>query len=196
MMTFEWKGLRKIISGGQTGADTGGLLAAWRSNVETGGTAPECFKTNDGFNPLLEVLGLTAEGDYRSRTRKNVIDSDGTVIIGHDLNSSGSRLTFGFCADAGKPVLRLDIREIVNMALTNDPATHSKDVAEQIVLLGFELKEFVRKNQISVLNVAGNREINSNGTNAGTLIVTSAADWIVGLAIELLDLEGKLHPRS
>lgn len=196
MMKFEWKGLRKIISGGQTGADTGGLLAAWRSNLETGGTAPECFKTNDGFNPLLEVLGLSAEGDYRTRTRKNVIDSDGTVIIGHDLNSSGSRLTFGFCKDAGKPVLQLDIRETVNLALTNDPETHSKAVLEQIMLHAIALKEFVIKHELQVLNVAGNREISSNGTNAGTLIVTSAADWIVGLALELIELDGKLCPRS
>ncbi len=40
--------VRKIISGGQTGADRGGLLAGEALKIETGGTAPPIFMTELG----------------------------------------------------------------------------------------------------------------------------------------------------
>ena len=38
----------KIISGGQTGADKGGLIAAKKANIKTGGIAPKGFMTEAG----------------------------------------------------------------------------------------------------------------------------------------------------
>lgn len=40
--------LRKIISGGQTGADQGGLRAGRLLHLETGGTAPHNWMTEQG----------------------------------------------------------------------------------------------------------------------------------------------------
>ncbi len=82
--------LRKIISGGQTGADMGGLLAAKELGLETGGTAPGGYKTEKGRNlDLRDIYGLTQFGTYPQRTRINVRDSDATVIFGdigfHDI---------------------------------------------------------------------------------------------------------------
>ena len=45
--------LQKIISGGQTGADLGGLMAGKDLNIEIGGTAPIGFLTNQGVNLRL-----------------------------------------------------------------------------------------------------------------------------------------------
>ena len=45
--------LQKIISGGQTGADRGGLEAAEALGIETGGTVPLGFWTTDGKCPEL-----------------------------------------------------------------------------------------------------------------------------------------------
>ena len=45
----------KVISGGQTGADHAGLRAAKDSGINTGGTAPRNFMTEEGSKPELEI---------------------------------------------------------------------------------------------------------------------------------------------
>jgi len=79
--------LSKIISGGQTGADQGGLEAAKILGVETGGRVPLGFKTEIGPMPDLgPQFGLVelVSGEYAPRTRYNVVDSDGTIIFGSE----------------------------------------------------------------------------------------------------------------
>ena len=182
-----WGGLHRIISGGQTGADQGALLGAWRSGVETGGTAAALYKTQDGFNPLLEVLGLTASGDYAARTKANIVDSDGTAIIAHDLKSPGTVLTRNLCRSLGKPYIELDVLRIVELS-RGHPDDETDNVMQLIVQHSQALHDFIAKNQLQVLNVAGNREIKSNGIAGGTLVMTSISDWIIGMTCELLDL--------
>jgi len=70
--------LRKIISGGQTGADVTGLLCARALGLETGGTAPKGYGTEGGPNLELEVFGLV-----ESATRDNVKNSDHTLWFGN-----------------------------------------------------------------------------------------------------------------
>lgn len=190
-LEIQFGGLHTVISGGQTGADQGGLLAAWRANVRTGGTAPASFRTQDGFNPVLEVLGLTASGDFASRTKANIQNSDGTAVIAYNMASRGTVLTITNCVQAQKPYVLLPIGRIVELSY-NSPEESTEDVLQEVVRLGTELAEFVQKQHIGTLNVAGNREMRSSGVPQGTMVVTSAADWIVGIALELLDLDGKL----
>lgn len=138
--------LRKIISGGQTGADQGGLVAGKKLLLETGGTAPYNWMTDEG--PFLELeshFGLVAgpydRAVYPIRTKRNVEDSDGTVLFGR-MSSPGSKMTIRFCKDFGKP-------HIVN------PNARV-------------LKRFVEINNIEVLNVAGNRESKNPGIAGST----------------------------
>jgi hypothetical protein len=73
--------LRKIISGGQTGADRAALDAARAWNVPIGGWVPAGRAAEDGAIPA-EYIELR-ETDTRlpeERTRLNVQDSDGTLI--------------------------------------------------------------------------------------------------------------------
>ena len=79
--------ITKIIAGGESGADTGGLRAARDMDVLTGGTAPRGWRIclpdgSDGSDPELGTkFGLVEHDsyDYPPRTRQNVTDSDGTV---------------------------------------------------------------------------------------------------------------------
>ncbi len=48
----------KIISGGQTGADRGGLEAGRVLGIETGGTCPKFFRTETGHDVSLQGFGL------------------------------------------------------------------------------------------------------------------------------------------
>lgn len=96
--------ITKIISGGQTGADRAGLDAAVELGIPTGGTAPRHYMTENGPDLSLKALGLVESQftGYSSRTKANVMDSDGTVVFG-DVKSAGSRNTIIYCDQAHKP---------------------------------------------------------------------------------------------
>ena len=74
----------KIISGGQTGADYAGLVAARVLNL--GGTAPDNYKTENGSNyELKDFFQLSAFGTYPERTEANILNSD---VSGFNLFNS------------------------------------------------------------------------------------------------------------
>ena len=65
----------KIISGGQTGADIGGLIGAKRAGIKTGGTAPRGYKTEKGPQiQSLKYLGLVEHPSEHYRHRTQQID--------------------------------------------------------------------------------------------------------------------------
>lgn len=84
----------KIISGGQTGADQGGLIAAYEIGIPTGGFAPRRFLTELGYNPVkLKFYNLVDSGlDYTGRTRMNVECADVTIWFGYN-NTPGYKAT-------------------------------------------------------------------------------------------------------
>lgn len=139
-------GLNKIISGGQTGADLGGLIAAKDCNIPTGGHCPKGWKTEDGPNLELGVVyGLVEDTSfsYVPRTKLNVKNADGTVIFSQDWGSIGTKLTVDTCVNLGKPYIKIDPS---NLELNEK-----------------ELAEWILKNNVKILNVAGNRESKSVG---------------------------------
>src|SRR6516162_4423248 len=98
--------VRKIISGGQTGADQGGLLAGRELKLETAGVAPRGWLTETGpQEELLRSFGLAEcekEG-YPARTRQNIALSDGTLLVG-PYESGGSGLTHELATQMNKPL--------------------------------------------------------------------------------------------
>lgn len=191
-LNINYDGLQKVISGGQTGADQGGLLAAWRVGIETGGIAPNKYKTQSGCNPLLEVLGLTDKGNYVSRTFENINNSDGTILIAHNLASPGTQLTLKNIRCANKPVCIINIADIVKEVILSNtmPPPNAMD---KIKSFGSVAAEFIETNKIVILNVAGNREIHTNDN--GFLLVTSISDWILSHAFKLLNSKDTLFKK-
>lgn len=181
-LEFSYGGLYKVISGGQTGADYAGLLAARHAGVRTGGTAPANFKTQLGPNPQLAEFGLVAEGDYHSRTVRNVRDSDGTVLLAHDFQSPGTVLTRRTCFNEDKVLLELDLK----LAIQQRAAGNVDAMNDELLELAQKLVQFLKRQRIQVLNVAGNREI------AGSDFVHQTTFAVVSVALSLLDAEGLL----
>ena len=136
----------KIISGGQTGADRGGLEAGRALGLRTGGTAPKGWRTDEGHDPSLRTFGLVEHelSSYPERTRQNVKDADATVVFG-DASSPGSRLTFRLCRDYGRPVFHVPTERLTDEAMVAD----------------FQAWRVLHR--IGVLNVAGNRERRNPG---------------------------------
>ena len=88
--------IEKIISGGQTGADRAALDFAIKHNIPYGGWISKGRKTEDGTLPEQYLLQEMPTGSYPRRTEKNVLDSDGTLIVSHGLLSGGSALTTSY----------------------------------------------------------------------------------------------------
>jgi hypothetical protein len=124
--------LKKVISGGQCGADRLGLEIAKELGIETGGTAPKSYRTEIGNDYTLKEFGLTEDSsvNYNPRTEKNVINSDGTLLLG-DMESPGSRKTIEYLSKHKKKYI------------TNPTVD--------------EIYDFIKTNNIETLNVAGNR---------------------------------------
>jgi hypothetical protein len=102
----------QIISGGQTGVDRGALDAALELGAQCGGWCPDGRKAEDGRipdrYPLVELPGA----GYPERTRSNVADSDGTLIVHFGPLSAGTLLTLRICEELLKPVALIDAAEV------------------------------------------------------------------------------------
>lgn len=150
---------RKIISGGQTGADRGGLDAAIELSIEHGGWAPLGRKAEDGTIPDKYQLQEAPSPDYRVRTEFNVRDSDMTILFvakGGLFEDSGSYLTTRLAEAHGK--------FWVLYATFQDQATVVRS-----------LRETLLEKKPEVLNVAGNRESRAPGIQQWTTEVLVAA---------------------
>jgi Circularly permutated YpsA SLOG family len=102
--------IRKIISGGQTGADRAALDAALERGVAAGGWIPKGRRAEDGRIPDRYLdLRETETDDYETRTRWNVRDSDATLILSHGALTGGSKLTELLARAWNKPALHVDL---------------------------------------------------------------------------------------
>ena len=101
--------LRKIISGGQTGADRGGLDAAKALGLEMGGWCPAGRRAEDGRIPAHYPLTETVTREYKDRTVRNLVMADATLVCTYGPPGKGSSLTIRECARFVKPCLVVDL---------------------------------------------------------------------------------------
>jgi hypothetical protein len=135
----------KVISGGQSGADVGGLRAAKSLGIRTGGWMPKGFLTLEGPKPeYAQEFGLIEHGSvkYPPRTRANVRDADATLRFARNFTSPGERCTLKAIKDYKKPYL--------DVAIDNPPSAE-------------EVREWLLGHSVKVLNVAGNSEKTAPG---------------------------------
>ena len=134
--------LGKIISGGQTGADRAGLEAALTLGISIGGYCPKGRRSEDGRIPQRYTLTEMHSSGYEERTRKNVAESDVTIVFTRGPLTPGSRLTLQIARQLGKPALHVDLD-------AEHPAA--------------QVQAFLEQHQPGVLNVAGSRESRADG---------------------------------
>lgn len=101
--------ITRIVSGGQTGADRGGLEAAIYCNVPHSGWCPKGRKAEDGRIPDKYQLQEMTSSDYLIRTEANVRDSDATVVFTWGRASGGSLRTLEFAHAHEKPWIHVDL---------------------------------------------------------------------------------------
>src|SRR5687768_2812587 len=102
--------LKKIVSGGQTGADRAALDVALEYGLEVGGWVPKGRLAEDGpISSRYEGLRETGSAEPAVRTALNVRDSDATLIVSHGSLQGGSLLTLEEALKVGRPVLAINL---------------------------------------------------------------------------------------
>lgn len=101
--------LSKIVSGGQTGVDRAALDVAIKLGIAHGGWVPKGRLAEDGPLPERYRVHETPSAVYSERTEKNVIDSDGTLIISRGELSGGSETTREMAVRHDRPWLHIDL---------------------------------------------------------------------------------------
>ena len=152
--------ITKLISGGQTGADRGGLDAAIHYGVPHGGWCPKGRIAEDGIIPTRYYLKEMVSPEYLPRTKANVFDSDATVIFTYGPPRGGSLKTITYAHHLEKPYHDVDLRR-----------TTPKQVVTEIMLwlAGDEALNDYDKYVACppplncILNVAGSRESEAPG---------------------------------
>lgn len=137
---------RLIVSGGQSGADRGGLDAAIALGIPHGGYCPKGRRAEDGKIPSCYQLVETSSRGYPERTLKNVVQSDATVIF-QIMPSAGCNLTRRYCEQTNRAFLVLDHRDQEAAAA--------------------RLLSWLDERPVRTLNVAGHRESSVPGIQSG-----------------------------
>ena len=100
--------LRKIVSGGQTGADRAAMDVALELGLALGGWVPRGSADEFGTIPAMYPnLDETDIDDPAVRTRLNVRDSDATLILVHGAPAGGALLTLDIAREYGRPIFAL-----------------------------------------------------------------------------------------
>ena len=97
--------IQKIVSGGQTGVDRAGLDVALELGIPCGGWCPKGRRAVDGIISAKYPLQETDLPVYAERTRLNVLDSDGTLVLNHGELSGGSKFTADIAETGVNPYL-------------------------------------------------------------------------------------------
>lgn len=140
----------KIISGGQTGADKGGLIAAKKANIKTGGIAPKSFMTEAGKDPSLKSeygLRENFSDDLKERTLSNLRGAHCTIVFATKPGSRGTKFTID----------SLEKEKRMHIVLSPFETDATEKVREFLDLV------YERYKNPLIVNIAGNRESRSKG---------------------------------
>lgn len=97
-----------VVSGGQTGVDRAAWDAALALGLSTGGWVPRGRRAEDGRIPDRYPAREMPTGSYPPRTRRNVRDSDATLILARLPLVGGTALTRAVAESLAKPCLVAD----------------------------------------------------------------------------------------
>jgi hypothetical protein len=130
----------RIVSGGQTGADRAALDRAMAHGIAHGGWCPRGRRAEDSTLDACYELRETDARSYRERTRRNVIDSDGTLVLNLGELDGGTLQTLRIAEQLGKSYRLVPL----------DSGVREDDVRE--------VRRWMSEHGIATLNVAGPRE--------------------------------------
>jgi hypothetical protein len=149
--------IEKIISGGQTGADQAALDAAIKLGIPHGGWIPKGRITENGPLPdKYDLIEMPTES-YPERTKKNIRESDGTLILSHGRLTGGSEYTQKWALKYGKSMLHTDLSSVTSFVAT------------------VQINNWIVDYDIKIMNVAGPRASKDSKIYQSTLDIIESA---------------------
>lgn len=131
--------IKKIISGGQTGADRAALDVAVKLKIPYGGWLPKGRIAEDGPLPQEYLLQEMPVASYLAAAEQNVIDSDGTLIFSHGILTGSS--------DYARDMALRHKRQLLSIDLNQADHYHAASL----------VASWIKLYRIRILNVAGSR---------------------------------------
>ena len=149
--------IEKIISGGQTGADQAALDAAIKLSIPHGGWIPKGRLTEAGpLSDRYNLIEMPTES-YPDRTKKNIRESDGTLILSHGRLTGGSEYTKKWALKYDKPMLHTDLSSVTSFVAT------------------VQINNWIVDYDIKIMNVAGPRASKDSKIYQSTLDIIESA---------------------
>ena len=152
--------IKRIVSGGQTGVDRAALDVAIKLGIAHGGWIPQGRLTENGPLPQKYHLKETSSSRYSVRTEKNVIDTDGTLILSHGELTGGTEYTREMAIRHLRPWLHID--------LVQTAAFHAATA----------INHWIQEKTIEILNVAGARASEDPAIYTDTLNILESVYYL------------------
>jgi len=161
--------VKKIVSGGQTGADRAALDVAIELGIPHGGWVPKGRDTDEERLPDTYHMQELATDGHAEGTEKNVLDSDGTLIVSHGNLTGGSLYTQEMAMKHGRPCLHIDL--LKTNAFKGATNIHT----------------WITQQGIKVLNVAGPRASKDPEIYGATVKILKAAFYMKAIGANMPD---------
>ena len=151
---------KKIISGGQIGAEQAALDVAIKLDISHGGWIQEGRRTQRLKLPEKYQLNEMPTASFKKRIEKNVIGSDGTLIISHGELTGASDYSQKMTDEHNRPSLHIDLNKI--------PA----------FIAASKINAWAVENNIEVLNVAGSKTSEDPNIYKATMDILEGAYYL------------------
>jgi hypothetical protein len=145
--------LKKIISGAQSGVEIAALDSAIKLDIPHGGWAYKRKRTEDGVLPEQYNLKTIDVASYHYRLEKNIIDSDGTIILTHGQLIIGSKIIKDLANHHNKPCLSINLTDCsINHAVSS-------------------IRKWIANNEIEAIYFTGSKSVGKSGIYKETIQV-------------------------
>ncbi|MDJ0819025.1 MAG: putative molybdenum carrier protein [Desulfobacterales bacterium] len=151
--------IKKIISGGKSGVEIAALDAAIRLEIPHEGWCYRNRKTDTGVLPSHYNVKEIENPSYFERLEKNIIDSDGTVVLTYGQMPVGSKAVRNLADGHNKPLLNVNL------------GTHSLDDTVSLI------REWMAKHEIETIFFTGSK----TGRGGGSKIYDKVIQVIEGI---------------
>jgi len=163
--------LKKIISGGQIGAEQAALDVATKLDIPHGGWIQKGRRAQRLKLPEKYQLDEMPTASFKKRIEKNVIGSDGTLIISHGELTGASDYSQKMTDKHNCPSLHIDLNKI--------PA----------FIAALKMNAWVVENNIEILNVAGPKTSEDPNIYKATMDILESAYYLSQVEDKPLSLD-------